>query len=149
MKRFSISSIMLLFVSLVAACGMEPIEEDFAHEDAALLDEDTAAELEAQGDLSPLACRLEYHAADLLTVTGGYRTRKLTTSSGCGHLRVANAWGGCVTAHIRYYPSSGGHFDSAPQQVCYNNYVYFSTNLFPGTVFRVYSNAQTVFAVDF
>jgi hypothetical protein len=105
--------------------------------------DETVAEVEQS-----LACAWKHVTAYNKNSLGEYFTSTQTTSSGCGHLWVANYWSGCVTAYIRYLPSSGGYFDSPRKTVCYNNYAQFSNDVLAGTWFFILSSAKTEFALD-
>src|SRR5262249_12579879 len=105
MKNFSPSIIALLFVSSsMVACAAGTTEE------------------EAVGEAEQALCRWEYMNTPYENSLGQWFTPQQTTSSGCGHIWVENYTNGCVSAFIRYYPHSGGSFDSGSAWVCYNTY---------------------------
>ena len=102
-------------------------------------------------DAALVGCRWAYaQASSFDALRFVWYTPTMSSSSGCGHLYVQNYTSGCVSARIRYYPSSGGSFTSNYLQVCNGGWAPFSTNLLAGTVFRIESptpNAQ--FVLDF
>jgi hypothetical protein len=152
-------------ISVLAAAGPGCVTADEADalevessSEAALSSEAEAlqaADLQAlsrgPGDeVTSLACRWVYSQANTYNSgLGLWHTPTMSTSSGCGHLYVQKYTSGCVSARIRYYPSSGGSFTSGYQSVCNGWWAVFSVDVLAGTVFRVEtttSNAQ--FALD-
>jgi hypothetical protein len=106
----------------------------------------------APGDeVTPFACRWVYaQAGSYDSWYGVWYTSSMSTSSACGHIYVQDYTSGCVSARIRYYPSTGGSFTSgAFQSVCNGSWTAFSTNVLAGTVFRVETTtASAQFALD-
>lgn len=102
-------------------------------------------------DVSLVGCRWVFAQASYFSYAYGeiWHTPSMSTSSGCGHLYVQKYTSGCVTAYIRYFPSSGGSFTSGLQSVCHGSWAVFSTNVQAGTVFRVETpTSYAQFALD-
>ena len=138
-KLAVLTSLIFIAVSMMATGCVVNDEE--------AVDEVQADEVLAETEQA-LGCIWKHVTAYNSNSLGEYFTSTQTTSSGCGHLWVANYRSGCVTAYIRYLPSGGGHFDSPKRSVCYNSYTQFSNDVLAGTTFFILSSAKTEFALD-
>ena len=139
-QKLSVLGVMIVVAISMAAPGCVMNQEEAADE---VQGEEILAETE-----QALGCVWRHVTAYNSNSLGEYFTSTQTTSSGCGHLWVANYRTGCVTAYIRYLPSSGGYFDSPKKSVCYNSYAQFSNDVLAGTRFFILSSAKTEFALD-
>jgi hypothetical protein len=132
-NRVVLASVLAVVTGMSVGCG--PAEEEMLPE-------------EALGETEQSICAWRHVTAYSSNSLAQYYTDVQTTSSGCGHLWVQNYWSGCVDAFVRYYPSSGGYFDSSWMRVCNGSYTHFSNNVLAGTRFRIFASAKTEFALD-
>lgn len=150
MQKALLSVTALLFVSssVVACGGVGPDEEETTDENAAV---EPVEDAEHVAEAQQAICTPYYgvYSNNGPNSLGEYYTNQYTTSTGCGHLNVANYFNYCVYAYIRYYKSDGTTFTSGPAvPVCYNQYVSFSNDVLAGTKFRVFTSANTRVSLD-
>lgn len=139
MNRVALVSVLAAVTGVSAGCG--PVDEESLQEE--LLQEEAIGNTE-----QALGCVWKHVTAYSSNSLAQYYTAIQTTSSGCGHIWVQNYWSGCVDAFVRYYPSSGGYFDSDWMRVCNGSWTQYSNDTLSGTRFRIYASAKTEFALD-